>query len=158
MPTHTQTTTKAVITERKMGASATNELKAMYSTSPINTGDMSPEDIKAAYQNDVLNGITNDGGHTFGEFSKDYSDAPDYDDVETGGEGKPASAFVPNPSSPGEGEGTNPTAQPEAPADFGTVASSTPGSGVGSKLSPKASSSAISGQTLGDYGLGKSSS
>tara|TARA_Y100001937_G_scaffold125724_1_gene193148 strand:+ start:2136 stop:2612 length:477 start_codon:yes stop_codon:yes gene_type:complete len=158
MPTHVQGTTNVVITDRKLGSSATNDLKSIFSTSPINKGDMSPEDVKKAYQDDVLNGVTNDGGHTFGEFSKDYSDAPDYGDVGTGGGGAPASAFVPNPSSPGEGEGTNASAQPKAPDGFGTVPSSTPGSGVGSKLSPKAASAAISAQTLGDYGLGKSSS
>ena len=157
MPTHKQGTTNATITERKLGASATNDLKSVFATSPINKGELSPEAIRDSFQADVLNGVTNDGGHTFGEFSKDYSDAPDYADVPTGGGGLPASAHVPNPTSPGEGEGTNPAAQSAAPGDFGTTPSSTPGAGVGSQLTPKASSEAISAQTLGDYGLGKSS-
>ncbi len=157
MPTHKQGTTNIVLTERKLGSSATNDLKSVFATSPINKGELEPEDIKLAFQADVLDGITNDGGHTFGEFSKDYSDAPDYADVPTGGAGLPASAHAPNPTSPGEGEGTNPAAQTAAPDGFGTTPSSTPGAGVGSQLSPKASSEQISAQTLGDYGLGKSS-
>jgi len=157
MPTHKQGTTNVTITERKLGASATNDLKSVFASSPINKGELSPDQIRDAFQADVLDGVTNDGGHTFGEFNKDYSSAPDYADVPTGGGGLPASAHVPNPTSPGEGEGTNPAAQTSAPDDFGTTPSSTPGTGVGSQLTPKASSEAISGQTLGDYGLGKSS-
>lgn len=156
MPTHKQGTVEPVITLRDLGRSATNDLKGMFGTSPINSGDLTPESIKAQYQDEVLDGVTNDGGHTFGEFTKDYSDAPDYADVPTGGEGAPASAFVPNPSSPGEGS-VDPTSQPKAPDGFGTVPSATPFAGVGSQLSPKASSEKLSGQTLGDYGFGKSS-
>ena len=74
----------------------------------------------------------------------------------TGAGGLPASPYVPNPSSPGEGS-VDPSAQPAAPDGFGQTPSATPGTGVGSQLSPQASSAAISGQTLGDYGLGKSS-
>ena len=73
------------------------------------------------------------------------------------GGGAPASAFVPNPSSPGEGS-VDPTDQPAAPDGFGTTPSATPGAGVGSQLSPKAASAAVSAQTLGDYGFGKGSS
>lgn len=156
MPTHTQGTVDVTITTRDMGRAATNDLKSIFGTSPIHLAELTPESIRAQYQDEVLDGITNDGGHTFGEFSKEYSDAPDYDDVPTGGSGAPASAFVPNPSSPGEGS-ANPAAQPEAPAGFGTKPSDTPGAGVGSQLSPKASSATISAHTLGDYGLGKSS-
>ena len=154
MPTHKQGTVDTVITTRDLGRAATNDLKSMFATSPINLGELTPEQIKAQYQAEVLDGVTNDGGHTFGEFAKDYSGAPDYDDVPTGDGGAPASAFVPNPSSPGEGS-VNPSSQPKAPDGFGAVPSATPFAGVGSQLSPKASSEKISAQTLGDYGLGK---
>ena len=154
MPSHEQGTVTPVITTRDLGKSATNDLKSMYATSPLH--NLERDDIHSQFQELALDGVTNDGGHTFGEFNKDYSDAPDYDDVETGGSGAPASAFAPNPSSPGEGS-VSPTSQPEAPAGFGTKPSDTPFAGVGSQLSPKASSAAISAHTLGDYGLGKSS-
>ena len=156
MPTHNQGTVSPVITERDLGKSATNDLKSIYASSPVH--DLTPEDIRTQFQSEALDGVTNDGGHTFGEFNKDYEEngAPEFDDVPTGGEGNPASPFVPNPSSPGEGS-VSPTSQPAAPDGFGSTPSDTPFAGVGSQLSPQASSAKISKQTLGDYGFGKSS-
>ena len=157
MPSHKQTTVESPITERDMGKAATNDLKSMFATSPMHLGDMTTDSVQEQYQAVALDDEINDGGHTFGTFVPNYDEAPDMKDVETGGGGAPASAFVPNPSSPGEGS-VSPTDQPEAPDGFGTEPSATPFSGVGSKLNPKDSSAAISSQTLGDYGLGKSSS
>ena len=156
MPTHNQGTVTPVITERDLGKSATNDLKSIYSSSPVH--DLTPEEIRAQFQAEALDGVTNDGGHTFGEFNKDYelNGAPDYADVPTGDGGLPASAHAPNPSSPGEGS-VSPTDQAKAPDGFGATPSDTPFVGVGSQLSPQASSAKISKQTLGDYGLGKSS-
>lgn len=148
-----QGTVSPVITDRKLGSSATNDLKSMFNTSPLH--DLTAEEIREQYQKDVLDGITNDGGHTFNEQNMAYVDAPNYEDVPTGGGGDPASAFVPNPSSPGEGS-VDPSSQPKAPDGFGETPSATPFVGVGSQLSPKASSDAISSQKLGDLGLGKS--
>ena len=155
MPSHKQTTVDAPISERGMGSAATNDLKSMYGTSPLNN-DLTPDSVRDQYQVEVLDGEINDSGHTFGTFDPNYVDAPNMGDVETGGGGLPASPYVPNPSSPGEGS-TSPSDQPEAPGGFGSTPSATPFAGVGSKLNPKDSSDAISGQTLGDYGFGKSS-
>ena len=155
MPTHKQETVDPPITERGLGAAASNDLKSMFATSPL--GDLSSDSIKEQYQKEVLDGEINDKGHTFGTYNPNYTDAPDMADVETGGGGAPASPFVPNPSSPGEGS-VSPTDQPKAPDGFGTEPSATPFAGVGSKLSPKDSSAAISNLTLGDYGFGKGSS
>ena len=47
--------------------------------------------------------------------------APSYDDVATGGGGLPASAWVPNPMSPGEGNGVKPDKQLEAPTGYGAA-------------------------------------
>ena len=156
MPSHKQTTVESPITDRGMGAAATNDLKTMFATSPMHSGDITPDSVKEQYQKEALDDQINDGGHTFGTFDPNYTDAPDMGDVETGGGGAPASPFVPNPSSPGEGS-VSPTDQPKAPDGFGETPSATPFSGVGSKLNPKVSSIAIGSQTLGDYGLGKSS-
>ena len=155
MPTHKQGTVNPPLSERGMGKSASNDLKASYASSPV-YNELTEDSIKEQYQKEVLDGDVNDGGHTFGVFNRDYVDSPDMGDVETGGEGKPASAFVPNPVSPGEGS-VDPSDQAEAPEGFGQTPSATPFVGVGSQLSPKASSEAISRHTLGDYGLGKSS-
>ena len=158
MPSHKQGTVDAVVTDRALGKSGTNTLRASYATSPMHAGKMTPDSIREKYQKEVLDGVTNDGGHTFGTHNPNYVDAPDMNNVETGGGGLPASPYVPNPVSPGEGS-TDPSDQAAAPDSFdGDTPSATPFNGVGSQLSPKASSEAISKQTLGSYGLGKSSS
>ena len=154
MPTHKQGSVDPVTTERDLGRSATNDLQSMFATSPVHT--MTADSIRAQYQSDVLDGVTNDGGHTFGEFNKDYSSSPKMEDVPTGGEGLPASPFVPNPSSPGEGS-IEPSAQPAAPDGFGQTPSGTPFAGVGSQLDPNASSAAISSQQIGDLAADRSS-
>ncbi len=156
MATHKQGTVKPPVTERGLGRAASNDLKTTFASSPIHKEELTADSIKEKYQSEVLDGVINDGGHTFGTFDPNYTDAPDLNDVETGGSGLPASPYVPNPVSPGEGS-VDPSDQAEAPDGFGKVASATPFTGVGSQLSPKAASEAISGQTLGDYGLGKSS-
>ena len=155
MPTHTQGTVEPKVTTRQLGKSATNDLKSAYSTSPV-YNDMTPDSIRQQFQDEVLDGVINDDGHTFGTFDTNFSDAPNLADVETGGGGLPASPYVPNPSSPGEGS-MNPTDQPEAPAGFGETPSAQWGSGVGSQLQPSAASEKISSQKLGDYVMGKSS-
>ena len=155
MPTHNQGTTEAPVTERGMGKAATNDLNNIYSDSPIHKGEMDADSIKKQFQDEVLDAVVNDGGHTFGLFDTSYAEAPDLADVETGGGGLPASPHVPNPSSPGEGS-VNPSDQPEAPDGYGQSANSQWGSGVGSALQPKVSSATISGQKLGDYIMGSS--
>jgi hypothetical protein len=155
MPTHTQNTVDAPVTERGLGKTATNDLKAIYAQSPIYT-DMTPDSIRLQFQDDVLDSVINDDGHTFGTFDTSYTDAPDLSEVEIGGGGLPASPHVPNPSSPGEGS-VNATDQPEAPDGYGQTPGSQWGSGVGSALQPKNSSEKISSQKLGDYVMGKSS-
>lgn len=156
MPTHKQVTVEAVVTERSMGKSASNDLTKVFSSSPIHKGEIDADTVKELFQTTVLDGVVNDGGHTFGELNRDYADSPDYADVETGDAGKPASAWLPNPTSPGPGS-IDASKQGEAPEGYGQTPSDTWGSGVGSQLSPKNSSEAISRHTLGDYGLGKSS-
>ncbi len=156
MPSHNQGTIDPPKTQRGLGKASSEDLRSSFASSPLFNG-LTPEEIRKKYQEEVLDGVINDGGHTFGTFNPNYEDAPSMKDVETGGSGKPASAFSPNPSSPGEGS-TSPEDQPEAPDGFGETPSATPFAGVGSQLDPKASSEIISKQTLGSYGLGKSSS
>ena len=115
------------------------------------------DEIREQFQDLVLDGVVNDAGHTFGEFNRDYTGAPDYGDVATGGGGLPASAYVPNPASPGAGS-VNPADQPSPPDGFGQDPSDVPGVGVGSQLSPADSSAAQSKHTLGEYIGGKAAS
>lgn len=155
MPKHTQQTVESLTTVRDMGSSDSASLKSAFPASPMHLGDMTAESVKQKFQDEVLDGTVNDEGHTFGQFNRDYADAPDMNDVETGGGGLPASPYVPNPTSPGPGS-VNAADQAEAPEGFGTRASDVPGSGVGSQLKPSTSSGAQSKGKLGDYVLGKS--
>jgi len=155
MPKHKQNTVEAVVTERFMGRSASNDLASMYPESPIHKGEMTDASIRQQYQEIVMDAVINDGGHTFGEYDTSYSDAPNMEDVETGGGGLPASPYVPNVTSPGPGS-LNPADQPPAPDGFGTRPSDTWGSGVGSQESPAISSARHSAHTIGEYLLGKS--
>lgn len=101
----------------------------------------------------VRNGIINDGGHAFGSYDLNYSGAPDLETVAVGGEGLPASAFVPNLASPGPGS-TAPQDQPEYVGSLPTKGEEY-GSGVGAE-SPSASSPQIASQKIGSYILGRS--
>lgn len=98
----------------------------------------------------VKNGVINDSGYMFGSFDLNYSGAPDLATVETGGEGKPASPFIPNLAS---AEGANPSAQPEYLGELPKKANLF-GSGQGGAVSPSVTSKAISAQKLGDLVLG----
>ena len=166
MPSAKQTTTNPrEVSDNSLGVSGVDVLKEAFSQSPIY--DSAPEladdgtlesELRKHYQKLALDGVVNDGGHAFGEFNRDFAKngAPDYGDVKTGGEGLPASAWVPNIASPGPGS-MNPTDQPAPPEGYGQTPNPQWGVGVGSELSPQKSSERIAGQTLGDYVKGASS-
>lgn len=104
-------------TTRGKGSSDTATLKSMFPSSPGNSVDM------ADFRNKNYDALT-DGeivdNQQVGNFSLDYVNAPSYADVPTGAGGLPASAWVPNPMSPGEGS-VNPADLAAAPAGYGTV-------------------------------------
>ena len=139
-------------TDYAKGRSSTTRLQGIYGGSPIYEGKVSDDGQTAYYQENVLNGIRETGFGLDG-FNTSFIDAPNLEEVETGGGGLPASPFVPNPTSPGEGS-TSATDQPEAPEGFGKTPNDQYGSGVGHALSPNVSSEKISQQTLGDYLMG----
>ena len=153
-----------------LSTSNTETLKACFPASPLGqidqlkddgTKDATANPMMKWYQTNVLDAVINDGGHTFGEVSMNFSSTnatpapPALGEADTGGAGKPASAWVPNPVAPGPGS-INPADQAEAPEGFGTVPNDTPGTGVGSQLGVVDSSSQQDSATLGSYGLGKS--
>jgi hypothetical protein len=101
----------------------------------------------------VTNGVINDAGYMFGTFDLNYPDTPDLDTVATGGEGLPASAYVPNPASPGPGS-TIPQDQPEY---TGNIPEKGEEYGVGlGAVSPSVTTEKIASQTIGSYILGRS--
>tara|TARA_Y100000592_G_scaffold101103_1_gene185454 strand:- start:2636 stop:3106 length:471 start_codon:yes stop_codon:yes gene_type:complete len=156
MPTHRQITVEPDENQTASGSKANRAaLKALFHAAP-QYNDYTAEAVQQLSQAELLDGEVNDMGHTFGTFNKDYSDAPDFADVETGGGGLPASPWVPNPASPTGGV-NNPGSIPEAPDGYGQTPADNWGSGIGSQLSPKASSTAISGQVIGDLPPNRSS-
>ena len=157
MPSHKQNMVEAVVTVGDLGSSDTTTVQASFPASPIYTGDLTDDGVTEGGQALLLDGAVNDAGHTFGVFERDYTEAPDYGDVEAGGGGLPASAWVPNPVSPGPGS-MNPTDQADPPDGFGQTPNDQWGSGVGSQLNPAESSATQSTQTLGDYVMGKAPS
>ena len=160
MPSAPQRTVNIDSTTRALGnppstfsTSDSETLATCFPASPIHSGEIDADSVKQQFQDTVLNGTINDGGHTFGEHNRDYVDAPNYGDVPTGGGGLPSSAWTPNTASPGEGS-LNAADQPQGPApqdpgsEFGSGASAT-------QRQPNENSSVIAGHTLKDYGLGK---
>ena len=158
-----QTTVNPPRTDGGLGKSNTSYLAAAFNASPILNGDdpllddgSADAPLLAHFRALALDGIVNDGGHTYGEFNRDYAEngAPSYGEVETGGGGLPASPWVPNPASPGPGT-LDPTNQAPAPDGFGENPPEQWGTGVGSQLSPQESSAQIASQKLGDYVMGR---
>jgi len=156
MPTHKQNMVESVVTTPGLGSSGTETVKASFPASPIYDGSLNDQVVTELAQDLLLDGVVNDGGHTFGEFNRDYVDAPNYGDVEAGGGGLPGSAWTPNPVSPGPGS-MNPSDQADPPEGWGQTPNSQWGTGVGSQLQPSESSAAQSATKLGDYSLGKAS-
>jgi hypothetical protein len=101
------------------GRSSNARLGTMFSTSPLNSSD------ENSYKNLALNlllvGEVKDN-QQIGTVNRDFASngAPNYTDVKTGAGGSPASAWTPNPSSPGEGNDVNYAVQPDPPEGFGT--------------------------------------
>ncbi len=165
MPTARQGMTSSTATIRGLGplnghsTSDTITLKKIYHSSPL-TPDLDQK-IKEDFIKYLTEPVTKN--EAFGIFNMDYSGLggklvpPDYGNVDTGGAGLPASAWVPNPASPGEGNGVNASSQPAAADGYGKIASDTPGDGEGSALSPKASSAILGQIKLGSYLLGSRS-
>ena len=101
----------------------------------------------------VSNGVINDGGYAFGSYDLNFGAAPDLETVAVGGEGLPASAYVPNLTSPGPGS----TAPQDQPEYVGTLPEkgNEYGSGVGAE-SPSISTPQIASQKIGSYIMGRS--
>jgi len=152
-----------------LSTSATDTIAASFPATPLGTIDQLTDDgtkdassnpMMKWYQENVLD-ATIENPSFGGGVSMNFSDStatpapPALGEAETGAGGLPASAWVPNPVSPGPGS-INPADMGEPPADYGTVPNDTPGTGVGSQLGVVESSAQQGGATLGSYGLGSS--
>jgi len=160
MPSVKQTTVDPAATTSGLGSSNTEGLAATFPASPIHSGDLTRDSVEAS-GNDLLMQGTVQGGMGIPSYSRDFTgedsgvSAPD-GDVETGAGGLPASAYVPNPASPGPGS-QNPTDLPAPPEGFGqTPNGDTYGSGTGALTNPADTTKIIASTKLGSFGLGTS--
>ena len=171
------------VDSKPVGTRREQSLQGIFSSSPLYTASSSkvpnegeikltPAEYAQWFLDHVVNGTVpgSDGYYGFTEaYSKDFTGAgasipggpPDLNTVETGAGGLPATPFVPNPASPGEGNGINASAKPEA-TDFAKQIASrkpdTPGSGAAANedsRNPSSTSKAMKTATLGQL-MGKS--
>ena len=141
--------------DRPLGSSNEVNLQSAYAASPIYLGEITDDERKAQFEELAMKGLVTNG-LGMSSFQRDYfeNDPPDLEDVETGGQGKPATPYVPNPSSPGPGS----TTPNDVPEFTGEIPDSSPeyGSGLGGTTSPSVTSVGIGKQRLGAYISGRS--
>lgn len=132
----------------KSSPDAITKMQGLYGTSPIHNKEMTADNIREEYE--ALLNSTVQNGYGFSEgVDLNYSGAPDFADVPEGA----ASAFLPNPTSPGEGNGANPNAKPDAP-DHYKNAQSNPGTFPGGPtVAPDEVSPADTTAKLGTSGI-----
>ena len=139
MAKYPQIMVEAATTARSLGkgnglsTSDSSTLRTMFNAAPYySPNGMTDDERRKWFEDNVLDGIIQ--SPDFGTFYLDYSGeggeikVPNYPDVDSGGEGQPASAWVPNPNSPAEG--MDAATQPAAPEGFGTTAADQWGSGA----------------------------
>lgn len=148
-------------TTRGMGNSSTATLRSAFG-GPINGAEdqfASVEALRKDYQTRVMEdsgalesavasyyGITN--------YSPNYRNSPNLEDVKTGPAGLPATPYYPNVASPGAGS-VNPLDLPNPPEGIKTQPTNNFGSGVSiTENQPQAASKKISQTTIGQ-GLGR---
>ena len=159
MPSHKQVMVEPKVTPGGKGgfgkgsSSNSERIAAAFPGSPIHSGILTDEILKKMGNDLLLNGVVNDEGYHFGEYSRDYSGAPNLEEVDIGEHNLP-SPYVPNPASPGAGS-VNDADKPAPPEGFGQTRNQNFGSGEGSELQPSKSSLAHSSHKIGDYLKGK---
>ena len=144
-------------TGKPLGSRNDNNLKSAFPNSPIYLEELTDEERKEKYKELALNGVVING-NGINSFNRDYSGAPNLEDVETGGGGKPASPYFPNLTSPGPGS-VNAADQPAYNGDIPDTETKQAafGTGLGGTISPQQTSAQIKDTaTLGEYISGKS--
>jgi len=77
----------------------------------------SPAKYREWFFQNVVKGVVDGVAYGLEIFDLDYGKAPNLSDVKTGDRGQPATPFVPNPTSPGEGS-VSPTTQNTASPEY----------------------------------------
>lgn len=161
MPTHRQWIVQVPTSTQGNGSSDTETHQKAFPLSPFYNGELNDDNNVRAQYNDIVmaannDGVTSDGGHTFGEISLNYAGAPNFDEVKVGGGGLPGSPYAPNIASPTDG--VNPQSIPESGVEATQKAKGQgdpfPGDGL---ASPSNTSRVLSSYTtLGSLSFGKS--
>lgn len=148
----------AVAPNKQYGARKDGNLKSIFAASPVYLGELTDAERKRTYQELALDG-TVVGGNGINSYNRDFADAPDLTEVETGGGGLPASPYMPNLTSPGPGSvsaADQPVYNGELPDPETNVEF---GSGLGGLANPADTSGRIAEQnivTIGSYISGRS--
>jgi hypothetical protein len=127
MPSYIHPTISIVESTRKgKGSSDTAGLKTLFESpiSDINSADYKKIALDLLLRGEIVENLQ--AGATDRDFGVNATSEsrrpPSYDKVPTGAAGLPASPWVPNPSSPGEGS-SNPLDLPAAPEGYGLIPS-----------------------------------
>jgi len=156
MPTAHQTIVEVPVTTHGVGSSDTAAHQRAFPGSPFHSGELTDDGVKEQFVELAIDGETNDEGHTFGVFNRDYVDAPNLEEVETGGGGLPGTPYTPNIAVPESG--MNPADIPESGVEATEAVKGSGGPFPGDGLvSPHESSARVARQTLGSLILGRSS-
>ena len=145
-----------VSTDTSKGSRKQGNLTSCFAASPIYTGDMSNDERKKLYAKLALEGVVIKG-NGINSFDRDFTDAPNLEDVDTREHNLP-SPYMPNPTSPGPGS----LNAADKPAYTGTVPDQDFnvefGSGKGGTVSPSETAKEISKQSvyLSSYISGRS--
>lgn len=148
----------AIAPNKQFGARKDSNLRSAFAASPVYLGELTDTERKRTYQELALDG-TVVGGNGINSYNRDFVDAPDISEVETGGGGLPASPYMPNITSPGPGSvsaADQPVYNGELPDPETNVEF---GSGLGGLANPSDTAGRIAEQniiTVGSYISGRS--
>ncbi len=147
------------------GNSNTANLQSMFPSSPIYLGDISDNERRDSFDEisqDTFsttagfNDLADITGYYGINYSYNYVNAPDLNNVDLATHNLP-SPYMPNPTSPGQGNGANHTSKPAFTGQVKNVNTvNNFGSGLGGLVSPSDTSPNISQLKLGDFISGNS--
>jgi len=89
-------------------------LEKLFASSPQFDGSYTHDKLVETANAKLLPPVQQGDPTVLPSVKTDYGDAPKIGDVQVGGEGRPSTAWTPNPASPGAGNGADPTKMPDA--------------------------------------------
>ena len=96
-------------------------LERLFRSSPQYDGSYTLGKLVDAANAQLLPDVQQGDLTLFPSVNMNFGGAPKFGDVVTGDAGKPSTAYTPNPASPGEGNGADPTKMPDAALQPGDI-------------------------------------